>query len=118
MNRSPVCPEISLVTAAQRSAWLHQHPATLWLTGLSGAGKSSIARELEERLVTRGHAAFMLDGDHVRKGLNRDLTFSATDRTENIRRAAEVCRLFNAAGVLVLSAFISPNRQDRACDHW
>ena len=105
--------EASLVPPTQREALLHQKPATLWMTGLSGSGKSSIARALEQRLVAGGHAAFVLDGDNVRHGLNRDLAFSAEDRTENIRRVAEVCRLFNDAGVIVLSAFISPYRRDR-----
>jgi bifunctional enzyme CysN/CysC len=105
--------ETSLVTPDQREALLRQKPATLWMTGLSGSGKSSIARALEKRLADTGHAAFVLDGDNVRHGLNRDLGFSAEDRTENIRRVAEVCRLFNEAGLLVLTSFISPYRRDR-----
>ena len=105
--------EVSLVAPAQREALLRQKPATLWMTGLSGSGKSSIARALEKRLMDGGHAAFVLDGDNVRHGLNRDLAFSAEDRTENIRRVAEVCRLFNEAGVIVLTSFISPYRRDR-----
>ena len=105
--------EASLVTPAQRETLLRQKPATLWMTGLSGSGKSSIARALEKRLVDSGHAAFVLDGDNVRHGLNRDLAFSAEDRTENIRRVAEVCRLFNEAGVITLTSFISPYRHDR-----
>jgi bifunctional enzyme CysN/CysC len=110
---SHITREASLVAPAQREALLRQKPATLWMTGLSGSGKSSIARALEKRLVDGGHAAFILDGDNVRHGLNRDLGFSAEDRSENIRRVAEVCRLFNEAGVIVLTSFISPYRRDR-----
>ena len=105
--------EKSLVTPEQRATLLHQKPATLWMTGLSGSGKSSIAQVVEKRLVDSGHAAFALDGDNVRHGLNRDLAFSAEDRTENIRRVAEVCRLFNEAGVITITSFISPYRRDR-----
>jgi adenylyl-sulfate kinase len=90
-----------------------QKPATVWLTGLSGAGKSTIACALERRLLDGGHAAYVLDGDNVRHGLNRDLGFSPGDRTENIRRIAEVARLLNDAGLIVISAFISPYREDR-----
>jgi len=106
--------ETSLVTPAQRQALLRQRGGTLWLTGLSGSGKSTIARELERQLLDAGHACYVLDGDNIRHGLNRDLGFNATDRTENIRRIAEVARLFNEAGVLVITAFISPYREDRA----
>jgi bifunctional enzyme CysN/CysC len=105
--------EASLVTPAQRAAVLRQQPATLWLTGLSGSGKSSIARTLEKRLADAGHAAYVLDGDNVRHGLSRDLGFSAEDRSENIRRVGEVCRLFNDAGLIAITAFISPYRRDR-----
>ena len=99
---------------ADRTRLLRQRPATVWLTGLSGAGKSTIAFELERRLIAAGHPAFVLDGDNVRHGLSRDLGFSHGDRTENIRRVAEVAKLFNDAGMIVISAFISPYRQDRA----
>jgi len=105
--------EESLVTPAQREALLRQKPATLWMTGLSGAGKSSIARALEKRLADAGHSAFVLDGDNVRQGLNRDLAFSAEDRSENIRRVSEVCHLLNEAGLIAITAFISPDRKDR-----
>ena len=101
------------VTGEERSTFLGQRPATLWLTGLSGAGKSTIACALERRLLDRGHAAYVLDGDNVRHGLNRDLGFSPQDRTENIRRIAEVARLMNDAGLIVITAFISPYREDR-----
>lgn len=101
------------VHAAARGQLLRQEPATVWLTGLSGAGKSSIAFELERQLLAIGRLAYVLDGDNVRHGLSRDLGFSHRDRSENIRRVAEVARLFNDAGLLVIAAFISPYRADR-----
>ncbi len=85
----------------------------MWFTGLSGAGKSTLATALEKRLFDRGYVTYVLDGDNVRRGLNRDLGFSETDRAENIRRVGEVAALFADAGVLVLTAFISPYRADR-----
>lgn len=103
----------SLVTAQDRRRTLGHRPATVWLTGLSGSGKSTLARELEKRLVEAGCTAYMLDGDNVRYGLNRDLGFSDKDRTENIRRIGEVANLFNNAGMIVVTAFISPFRRDR-----
>ena len=96
-----------------RAALLGQRPATIWLTGLSGAWKSTLGFALERHLISKGHACFVLDGDNVRHGLNRDLGFSAEHRTENIRRIAEVARLMNDAGLIVISAFISPYRADR-----
>lgn len=87
--------------------------AILWFTGLSGSGKSTLARALEARLFERGCRVYVLDGDNVRHGLNRDLGFSPEDRTENIRRIGEVAKLFTDAGMMVLSAFISPYREDR-----
>lgn len=86
----------------------------MWLTGLSGSGKSTIARQLERELMEQGHLCYILDGDNVRHGLNRDLGFSMEDRKENIRRIAEVAALMNEAGVIVVTAFISPYRSDRA----
>ncbi len=92
----------------------HGHSgATLWFTGLSGSGKSTIAHRLERALIERGAFAYVLDGDNVRHGLNRDLGFSAEDRVENIRRIGEVARLFTNAGAIVITAFISPYRSDR-----
>ena len=91
-----------------------QRSAVLWFTGLSGAGKSSVANALEQALFKRGHHSYLLDGDNVRHGLNRDLGFSDQDRIENIRRIGEVSRLMADAGLVVLSAFISPFRADRA----
>lgn len=87
--------------------------AILWFTGLSGAGKSTLANALEHRLHAEGIHTYLLDGDNVRHGLNRDLGFSAADRSENIRRIAEVARLFVDAGTIVLTAFISPYQADR-----
>jgi len=98
---------------ADRTALLGHGGLTVWFTGLSGSGKSTLAFAVEEALVTLGVAAYVLDGDNVRFGLNRDLGFSPADRTENIRRIGEVCRLFQDAGLVVLSAFISPYRADR-----
>jgi bifunctional enzyme CysN/CysC len=101
------------ISLKDRERFLRQRPATLWLTGLSGSGKSSIAFELEKKLMAEGRFCIVLDGDNIRNGLNRDLAFSPQDRSENIRRVAEVARLFNEAGVLVVTAFISPYRADR-----
>jgi adenylylsulfate kinase len=89
-------------------------PVSFWLTGLSGAGKSTIAFELEQRLKLDGRPCTVLDGDHLRYGLNRDLGFSEDDRRENVRRTAEVARLMNDAGLIVIASLISPNRSDRA----
>lgn len=90
------------------------YSSTVWLTGLSGAGKTSIAEALALRLQDESRAVYVLDGDKLRHGLNRDLGFAPQDRRENIRRAAEVARLMNDAGLLVIAAFISPYREDRA----
>ncbi|MBA4186768.1 MAG: adenylyl-sulfate kinase [Planctomycetaceae bacterium] len=120
------------VTPADRRALLKQTGATLWFTGLSGSGKSTLAVALEQALIARGHAAYVLDGDNVRFGLNASpkilmetrgyaeepakrfgLGFSAADRVENIRRIGEVTRLFADAGLLTLTSFVSPYRKDR-----
>ncbi|MFH2135122.1 MAG: adenylyl-sulfate kinase [Pseudomonadota bacterium] len=102
------------VTSEERAVLLGQQAATFWFTGLSGAGKSTLAFMLERELVNSGRACYVLDGDNVRHGLNRDLGFTATDRSENIRRIAEVAKLMNDAGLIVMAAFISPYRSDRA----
>lgn len=101
------------VRPEQRRLQLRQQAATIWLTGLSGAGKSTLACALEQRLFSEGRTAFILDGDNLRHHLNSDLGFSADDRRENIRRSAEVARLMNDAGLIVICAFISPLRSDR-----
>jgi len=101
------------VTRQDRERLLGQRGATIWLTGLSGSGKSTIAVATERELLARGRVAYVLDGDNVRHGLNRNLGFSPADRTENIRRIAEVAKLFTDAGVIVLTSFISPYRADR-----
>lgn len=90
-----------------------QKPCVLWFTGLSGAGKSTVAGALENRLVELGYHTYLLDGDNVRHGLCRDLGFSSEDRRENIRRIGEVAKLMADAGLIVLSAFISPHRAER-----
>jgi bifunctional enzyme CysN/CysC len=101
------------VSRETHAALKGQKPAVLWFTGLSGAGKSTIANLVEKKLVARGHHTFLLDGDNVRHGLNRDLGFTETDRIENIRRVGEVTRLMADSGLIVLTAFISPFRAER-----
>lgn len=103
-----------LVGPGERQQALRQRPLTVWLTGLSGSGKSTLATALDLRLMRSGHFSYVLDGDNVRHGLNSDLGFSPADRKENIRRIAEVARLMNDAGLIVITAFISPYREDRA----
>lgn len=102
------------VTRPEREKLLNQKGALLWFTGLSGSGKSTIAYTLEHALVQRGHLCYVLDGDNIRHGLNKNLGFSAEDRKENIRRIGEVGKLFVDAGIITLTAFISPYRADRA----
>ncbi|MDP6544526.1 MAG: adenylyl-sulfate kinase [Phycisphaerae bacterium] len=101
------------VRPEDRGALLDQRGCVVWLTGLSGSGKSTIARSLESRLVGLGHLAYVLDGDNVRYGLNSDLGFSPADREENIRRISELARLFADAGIITIAAFISPYRTGR-----
>ena len=102
------------VDKSARAASKHQRPCVLWFTGLSGAGKSTIANLVEKKLHAMGQHTYLLDGDNVRHGLNKDLGFTDADRVENIRRVAEVSRLMVDAGLIVLSAFISPFRSERA----
>jgi adenylyl-sulfate kinase len=102
-----------VVDKSFRAGIKHQRPCVLWLTGLSGSGKSTIAGLIEQRLAALGVHTYLLDGDNVRQGLCRDLGFSAADRAENIRRTGEVSRLMADAGLVVLTAFISPFRSDR-----
>jgi len=101
------------ITRADRNQLLRQKGATIWFTGLSGSGKSTVAVALEKELFARGHLAYRLDGDNVRLGINKNLGFSAEDRAENIRRIGEVAKLFVDTGVIVLSSFVSPYRADR-----
>jgi adenylylsulfate kinase len=103
----------SHVDRQEREKLLGHGACTVWFTGLSGSGKSTVATTVERVLVERGMAAYVLDGDNIRHGLNANLGFSPEDRTENIRRIGEVAKLFNDAGVIVLTAFISPYRADR-----
>jgi len=117
-GKAPVSQNIvrsdSLVSADDRQKLLGQHGVTIWLTGLSGSGKSTIANQLEKDLIEQGHLCYILDGDNVRHGLNRDLGFSMEDRKENIRRIGEVAALMNDTGVIVITSFISPYISDRA----
>jgi len=101
------------VRREEREANLRQKGVTVWMTGLSASGKSTIAVALEKVLVARGKHAYRLDGDNIRVGLTKNLGFSAEDRAENIRRIGEVARLFSDAGMITVTAFISPYRRDR-----
>ncbi|MCU0119174.1 adenylyl-sulfate kinase [Pseudomonas sp. B2M1-30] len=105
---------VSVVDARRRSIIKNQRPIVIWLTGLSGAGKSSIANALELALCDANRHTYLLDGDNVRLGLCHDLGFSDKDRIENIRRISEVAKLFLDAGLIVITAFISPFLRDRA----
>jgi bifunctional enzyme CysN/CysC len=105
--------QVLSIDKSARARLHHQKPAILWFTGLSGSGKSTIADVVERNLWRAGHHTYLLDGDNVRHGLNRDLGFTTADRVENIRRVGEVARLFVDAGLLVLCSFISPFRAER-----
>jgi bifunctional enzyme CysN/CysC len=102
------------VRRQDRAALKGQRPAVIWLTGLSGAGKSTIANLVERKLTARGRHCYVLDGDNVRHGLNRDLGFTAEDRVENVRRVAEVARLMADAGLIVIVSLISPYARERS----
>lgn len=106
-------PLVENISRDQRIAAMRQMPFVVWLTGLSGSGKSTLATGLEKKLFEKGFKAYLLDGDNIRSGLNKDLGFSPGDRQENIRRIGEVCKLMNEAGLIVISAFISPFRYER-----
>jgi len=101
------------ITKEDRIKLLNQKGVTIWLTGLSGSGKSTIAVEIEHALIENKHQAYILDGDNIRHGLNKNLTFSPEDRTENIRRIGEVAKLFTDANIITIAAFVSPYREDR-----
>ena len=109
-----LCRQIGDMNKDARARQKLQKPLCLWFTGLSGAGKSTIANLLEQQLFASGRHTYVLDGDRLREGLNRDLGFSAVDRVENMRRAMEVARLFVDAGLVVIVACISPYRAERA----
>jgi adenylylsulfate kinase len=108
-----VIPHNFSITQRQRSDLKRHEPLLVWFTGLSGSGKSTIANALEKALFIRGTHTYLLDGDNVRKGLNSNLSFSPEDRSENIRRIAEVANLMLDAGLVVLASFVSPYREDR-----
>jgi len=114
MDERNIVPHSHALSDSARSAMKGHAPAVLWFTGLSGSGKSTLANAVELRLHQLGVHTYLLDGDNIRTGLNRDLGFSLDDRSENIRRIGEVARLFYDAGLVVLTAFISPLQRDRA----
>ena len=113
MNSSNVVWHNATITRARRNQHNNHKSAVLWFTGLSGSGKSTLAHAVEEELYQMGSRTFVLDGDNVRHGLNGDLGFSDKDRKENLRRIGEVSKLFIEAGIIVLTAFISPFREER-----
>lgn len=104
---------VSSITRTQRAKLKNQKPCVLWFSGLSGSGKSTLANAVEKKLFEQGFHTYLLDGDNVRHGLNKDLGFDEASRVENIRRIGEVCKLFVDAGMIVLCAFISPFEKDR-----
>lgn len=103
-----------LVPRADREKLLNQKAKVFWMTGLSGSGKSTLAVALEQKLLSESRLAYVLDGDNVRAGINNNLGFSEEDRKENIRRIAEIAKLFTDAGVIVICSFVSPTREIRA----
>ncbi|WP_407844384.1 adenylyl-sulfate kinase [Desulfovibrio falkowii] len=108
-----IYPSQASVTSGMRQTFLRQTPHCFWFTGFSGAGKSTLANTIEEKLFFNGRLTCILDGDNIRSGLCRDLSFSPEDRTENIRRVAETARLLMNTGIICLAAFVSPMRRDR-----
>lgn len=110
---SNIFPIQTKVSREQRAQLLNQKPLLIWFTGLSGSGKSTLAVQLEAVLHAKGYKTYLLDGDNIRAGINKDLSFTDADRIENIRRIGEVANLMLDAGVIVLSAFISPFQADR-----
>lgn len=101
------------ITRSDREELLGQRPVIIWFTGLSGSGKSTLADRVEQELHVKGYKTYLLDGDNIRHGLNNNIDFSEEGRKENIRRIGEVAKLFMDAGIIVLTAFISPFREDR-----
>lgn len=114
MSTNNIIPHLHKVTKSDRQKLNGHSSKVIWFTGLSGSGKSTLAGKLEEELHKKGWHTYLLDGDNVRMGLNKGLGFSLEDRKENIRRIGEVSKLFVDAGIIVLSAFVSPLREDRA----
>ncbi|PZD76598.1 adenylyl-sulfate kinase [Mesonia sp. K7] len=108
-----IIPHHYQITKKDRNTLNHHNSFLLWFTGLSGSGKSTIANVVEQKLFERKIKTYSLDGDNIRKGINQDLTFQPEDRTENIRRIAEIARLMIDAGLVTLAAFVSPYRKDR-----
>ena len=108
-----IIPQHTRIGSAEREQLLKQRPLVLWFTGLSGSGKSTLADHTEQELYNLGFKTYLLDGDNIRHGLNSNLDFSEAGRQENIRRIGEVSKLFLDAGIIVLTAFISPYRSDR-----
>lgn len=106
-------PHEGKIKRSDRERLMEQRGVTLWFTGLSGAGKSTLAVATEEALYEQGYLTYILDGDNIRSGINSNLGFSPEDRTENIRRIAEIAKLFRDTGIINLTAFISPYREDR-----
>lgn len=113
MEQKNIIWQETTITREIRAEKMNQEPQTLWFTGLSGSGKSTLANMVEKKLVVQGKHTMLLDGDNIRMGLNSDLGFTKEDRVENIRRIAEVAKLMNDAGLIVLVAFISPFEADR-----
>jgi len=114
MDSKNLFPHNHFVNSDLRQKLTHQNSLLIWLTGLSGSGKSTIANELEKKLYSNNFLSYLLDGDNIRVGLNNDLGFSDTDRKENIRRIAEVSKLMIDAGIIVITAFISPFEEERS----
>jgi len=112
MNKNVVHQDYSITQKDRANRNRHQSKL-LWFTGLSGSGKSTLANEVEKQLFAQGMQTYVLDGDNIRRGINTDLSFTPEDRKENLRRIAEVAKLFVDAGVVTLAAFISPLREDR-----
>ncbi len=113
MENKFIIPHKGRINKADRQRLMGHKSVILWFTGLSGSGKSTLAHAVEEKLFSMGIHTYVLDGDNIRTGLNKDLGFSEEDRKENIRRIGEVAKLFVDAGLIVLTAFISPYRRDR-----
>jgi len=113
MENKFIIPHKGRINKADRQRLMGHRSVILWFTGLSGSGKSTLAHAVEEKLFSMGVHTYVLDGDNIRTGLNKDLGFSEEDRKENIRRIGEVAKLFVDAGLIVLTAFISPYRRDR-----